>query len=68
MTDRSRCGSAAKRISALNDAEQHDDNRDNQEDVNEASGGVRRRDPEEPQNEEDDDYCCQHGDFLSIEG
>ena len=46
-----------ERISALNNAEQHDDNRDHQEDVDEASERVGRDDPEQPQDEEDDDEC-----------
>ncbi len=44
-----------KRISALNDPDQHDDNRHHQEDVDEASERVGRDDPEQPQDEQDDD-------------
>ena len=48
---------SSERIAALNDADQHDDNRHGQEDVNEASERVRRDDPEQPQDEKDDDDC-----------
>jgi hypothetical protein len=46
-----------KRISDVSEAEQHDDNRDSQEDVDKASERVGGRKPEHPQNEEDDDEC-----------
>ena len=46
-----------ERMSALNDPEQHDGNRDHQEDVDEASERVGRDEPEQPQDEEDDDEC-----------
>jgi hypothetical protein len=47
--------SAAERIAALDDAEQHDDDRDDEKHVDEASEGVGRDDPEQPQDDEDED-------------
>jgi hypothetical protein len=50
----------SERISALNDPEQHDDNRDDQEDVDEASERVGRDDAGQPQDDEDDEQCRKH--------
>ena len=52
-----RRGLPPERSSALNDAEQHGDNRHHHEDVDEASERVGRDDPEQPQDDEDDEEC-----------
>jgi hypothetical protein len=44
-------------IPSLNDAEQHDDNRYYEEEVDETSERVGRDEPDEPQSEEDDEDC-----------
>ena len=59
---------AVERISALNDAEQHDDDRDDKEDVDEAAERIGRGDAEQPQHEKHDDDCCEHDGPLSIAG
>ena len=53
-----------ERISALDDAEQHDDDRHYHEDVDEASERIGGDNPEQPQDEEDDDECGKHRDFC----
>jgi hypothetical protein len=51
-------------VPSVNDAEQHDDDRDHQEEVDETSERVGRDESEQPQGEEDDEDCWNHDDLL----
>jgi hypothetical protein len=54
------------RISALNDPDQHGDNRKYQEDVNESAQRVRTDHTQQPQNQQNYSYGPEHLSFLVL--